>query len=180
MIRVTRLVTLAMLFVLFLAATASAQSVLDDKGRVYPCVPYERNCAFPSARHPCSHGPSIRCDIASTFRPRPSWAQDRRFPTSQRRRSSAHRSKDPWGIRNSSAQRPVGSRRRNVTPFLPARRPRRPKTLPGSPLAKRAAAVTVQPHLQSKSRRARNGQRQATVAITVGKVAISASWRLRR
>jgi len=40
---------LAMLFVLFLAATASAQSVLDDKGRVYPCVPYEPNCAFPSA-----------------------------------------------------------------------------------------------------------------------------------
>ena len=48
---------LAMLFVLFLAATASAQSVLDDKGRVYPCVPYESNCAFPSARTPLQPWP---------------------------------------------------------------------------------------------------------------------------
>ena len=48
---------LAMLFVLFLAATASAQSVLDDKGRVYPCVPYEPNCAFPSARTPLQPWP---------------------------------------------------------------------------------------------------------------------------
>ena len=53
---------LAMLFVLFLAATASAQSVLDDKGRVYPCVPYESNCAFPSARTECA------CDIAADRR----------------------------------------------------------------------------------------------------------------
>ena len=30
--------------------------------------------------------------------------------------------------------------------------------------------MAVQPHLRSKSRRARNGQRQATVAITVGKL----------
>ena len=49
---------LAMLFVLFLAATASAQSVLDDKGRVYPCVPSgESNCAFPSARTPLQPWP---------------------------------------------------------------------------------------------------------------------------
>ena len=54
-----------------------------------------RTVRFRRRGRPCSHGPSIRCDIASTFRPRPSWAQDRRFPISQRHRSSAHRNKTP-------------------------------------------------------------------------------------
>ena len=145
---------LAMLFVLFLAATASAQSVLDDKGRVYPCVPYEPNCAFPSAATMALRSASI---------------------------SQAHSAPALGGASGTRARSdPLVHAGGGVTPFPPARRPRWPKTLRSRHLLKRAAAVAIQPHLRSKSRRARNGQREATVAMTVGKVATSASWRLRR
>ena len=51
-------------------ATASAQSVLDDKGRVYPCVPYEPNCAFPSARTPLQPWPGRRPRVLGQGGPR--------------------------------------------------------------------------------------------------------------
>jgi hypothetical protein len=47
----------ALLVVLF-AVTASAQSVLDDKGRVYPCLPYEPSCALPPASTALQRWPS--------------------------------------------------------------------------------------------------------------------------
>jgi hypothetical protein len=51
------MLAVAALFVLLVASTASAQPVLDDKGRVYPCLPYEPNCALPPAHAPLQPWP---------------------------------------------------------------------------------------------------------------------------
>jgi hypothetical protein len=51
------LFALAALITLLLADTATAQTVLDDKGRVYPCPPYEPSCAIPRASTPLQSWP---------------------------------------------------------------------------------------------------------------------------
>ena len=102
---------------------------------------------------------------------RNSWRMTRRSQAPCRRSRSRLRRKPRVAARSSSLSPVVHAhRRRWDIGNRRSWRPRWPKTLPGSPLAKRAAAVAVQPHLRSKSSRARNGQRQATVAITVGKL----------
>jgi hypothetical protein len=48
---------LAALFVLLVAGTASSQPVLDEKGRVYPCLPFEPACMPPPAKTPLQPWP---------------------------------------------------------------------------------------------------------------------------
>ena len=48
---------LTALIALLLANTASAQTGLDDKGRVYPCPLYEPGCELPSANTPLQPWP---------------------------------------------------------------------------------------------------------------------------
>jgi hypothetical protein len=47
----------AALFVLLAAGSASAQYVLDEKGRVYPCLPYKPGCELPPAGTPLQPWP---------------------------------------------------------------------------------------------------------------------------
>ena len=42
---------IAALFALLVAGTASAQSVLDDKGRVYPCLHHDAGLSRPGREH---------------------------------------------------------------------------------------------------------------------------------
>ena len=47
----------AVVLVLLVAGTTSAQPVLDDKGRVYPCLPHEPNCSLPPVSAPLQPWP---------------------------------------------------------------------------------------------------------------------------
>jgi hypothetical protein len=44
------------LSVLLVAGTTSEQPLLDEKGRIYPCLPNEPNCALPPVSPPLRPG----------------------------------------------------------------------------------------------------------------------------